>query len=110
MLGRGRVLLAFGACGLLAVTMPRAGDEGGDRSAQAAVTSRARRPPRTRCKSAQRGHRSPPMRRSVLAAWPAGVTAPSSSGLGGGGFVMGWDSATKASLLLDFLAKSRRKA
>jgi gamma-glutamyltranspeptidase/glutathione hydrolase len=39
---------------------------------------------------------------AIAAAFVAGVTAPSSSGLGGGGFVLAWDAARQSPFVLDF--------
>ena len=39
---------------------------------------------------------------AIVAALVAGVTAPSSSGLGGGGFVVGWDAAQAKPYCIDF--------
>lgn len=39
---------------------------------------------------------------AIAAALVAGVTAPSSSGLGGGGFVLAWDALRQSPFLLDF--------
>ena len=39
---------------------------------------------------------------AIAAALVGGVTAPTSSGLGGGGFVLVWDAARRAPFLLDF--------
>lgn len=100
MLGRGRVLLAFGACGLLAATMPRAETKAATVRMQAAVTSESAVAAQDAMQVAQRGGTAADA--AIVAALVAGVTAPSSSGLGGGGFVMGWDSATKRPYCLDF--------
>lgn len=39
---------------------------------------------------------------AIVAALVAGVASPTSSGIGGGGFVLGWDSQTKQPFILDF--------
>ena len=39
---------------------------------------------------------------AIVAALVAGVTAPTSSGIGGGGFAVIWDAASKKSTVLDF--------
>lgn len=39
---------------------------------------------------------------AIVAALVAGVTSPTSSGIGGGGFVVGWDSKSKQAFVLDF--------
>ena len=39
---------------------------------------------------------------AVVAALVAGVAQPSSSGLGGGGFLLAWDAATKKPFVIDF--------
>jgi len=39
---------------------------------------------------------------AIVAALVSGVAAPSSSGLGGGGFVLGWDAAKRAPYCIDF--------
>lgn len=39
---------------------------------------------------------------AIAAALVAGVTAPSSSGIGGGGFVLAWDAEKRAPFIIDF--------
>lgn len=39
---------------------------------------------------------------AIVAALVAGVTSPTSSGIGGGGFVVGWDARSKQAFALDF--------
>ncbi len=47
---------------------------------------------------------------AIVAALVAGVASPTSSGIGGGGFVVGWDQKSKRAFALDFREVAPQKA
>jgi len=99
-LSGGRVFFALGACALLSAKLPRAETKAARGPAQQAVASESAVAASDALTVYARGGSAADA--AIVAALVAGVAAPSSSGLGGGGFVLGWDAATGKPYCIDF--------
>lgn len=102
---RGRVLLALGACGILFAKLPHAETKllqtkGALPPAAQAVASESAVAASDALQVYARGGTAADA--AIVAALVAGVAAPSSSGLGGGGFALGWDAQTGQPYCIDF--------
>lgn len=106
---RGRLLFVLCTCGLLLARLPRAETKGAAGSSrpgsqqgffQQAVASESATAASDAMQVYARGGSAADA--AIVAALVAGVTAPSSSGLGGGGFALGWDAALAKPYCLDF--------
>jgi len=101
----GRLLLALCAAGFLLAKLPYAetrAKAGTARAtwAQQAVVSESAIAANDAMSVLARGGSAADA--AIVAALVAGITAPSSSGLGGGGFVLGWDASAGKPYCIDF--------